>query len=82
LGDQDFQDPKNVANVIFGGDAGFPSKRAQQVTLRGILSVKPATQKPLRYNEVPISLPRDDQLTSIFEMGKFPLILDPIMAGS
>jgi hypothetical protein len=29
LGAQDFQDPKNVINVIFGGDSGFPSKRAQ-----------------------------------------------------
>jgi hypothetical protein len=26
-GAQDFQDPKNVTNVIFGGDGGFPSKR-------------------------------------------------------
>jgi hypothetical protein len=24
---QDFQDPKNIVNVIFGGDGGFPSKR-------------------------------------------------------
>jgi hypothetical protein len=28
LGAQDFQDPKNVANIIFGGDGGFPSRRA------------------------------------------------------
>jgi hypothetical protein len=27
-GAQDFQDPKNVINIIFGGDSGFPSKRA------------------------------------------------------
>jgi hypothetical protein len=27
-GAQDFQDPKNVINVIFGGDDNFPSKRA------------------------------------------------------
>jgi hypothetical protein len=44
---QDFKDPKNVVNVIFGGDGGFPSKRAQKLTLRKILSVEPATQKPL-----------------------------------
>jgi hypothetical protein len=24
---QYFQDPKNVVNIIFGGDGGFPSKR-------------------------------------------------------
>jgi hypothetical protein len=33
-GAQDFQDLKNVINVIFGGDGGFPSKRAQKLTLR------------------------------------------------
>jgi hypothetical protein len=33
LGAQDFQDPKNVVNVIFSGDGGFPSKRAQKLTL-------------------------------------------------
>jgi hypothetical protein len=31
---QNFQEPKNVINVIFGGDGGFPSKRAQKLTLR------------------------------------------------
>jgi hypothetical protein len=25
---QDFQDPKNIVNIIFGGDGEFPSKRA------------------------------------------------------
>jgi hypothetical protein len=51
------------------------------LTLREILSVEPATQKPLRYSEVPISF-WDDQRTSFFELGKFSLILDPVMAGS
>jgi hypothetical protein len=31
-GAQDFQDSKNVINIIFGGDGGFPSKRAQKLT--------------------------------------------------
>jgi hypothetical protein len=35
----------------------------------------------LRYSEVPISS-RDDQWTSFSELGKFPLVLDPVMAGS
>jgi hypothetical protein len=82
LGAQDFQDPKNVVNVIFGGDDGFPSKRAQKLTLREILSVELATQKPLRYSEVPISFSRDAPWTIFSELGKFPLVLDPVMAGS
>jgi hypothetical protein len=81
-GAQDFQDPKNVVNVIFGGDGGFPSKRAQKLTLREIRSVEPATTRPLRYSEVPISFSGDDQWTSFFEPGKFPLVLDPVVAGS
>jgi hypothetical protein len=82
LGAQDFQDPRNVVNIIFGGDGGFPSKRAQKLTLHEILSVEPATTRPLRYSDVPISFSRDDQWTSFSELGKFPLILDPDVAGS
>jgi hypothetical protein len=79
-GAQDFQDPKNVINIIFGGDGGYPSKRAQKLTLRKILSIKPTIQKPLRYSEVLISFCRDYQWTSFSELGKFLLILD--MVGS
>jgi hypothetical protein len=76
------KDPKNVVNVIFGGDRGFPSKRAQKLTLRKILSIEPATTRPLRYSEVPISFSKDDQWISFSEPGKFPLIRDPVVAGS
>jgi hypothetical protein len=82
LGAQDFQDLKNIINVIFSGDGGFPSKRAQKLTLHEILSVEPAMTRPLRYNEVLISFSRDDQWTSVFKLGKFPLVLDPVVAGS
>jgi hypothetical protein len=30
---------------------------------------------------VPISFSRDDQWTSFSEPGKFPLVLDPVVAG-
>jgi hypothetical protein len=79
---QDFQDPKNIINIIFGGDGVFPSKRAQKLTLREILSVEPATTRPPRYSEIPISSSRDDQWTSFSELGKFSLVLDPVIAGS
>jgi hypothetical protein len=55
---------------------------AQKLTLREILSVEPATTKPLRYSEVLISFSRDDQWTSFSKLGKFSLVLDPIVAGS
>jgi hypothetical protein len=81
-GAQDFQDLKNIINVIYGRDGGFPSKRAQKLTLREILSIEPTTQNPLRYSEVQISFSRDDQWTSFSEPGKFPLVLDPVVASS
>jgi hypothetical protein len=65
-----------------GADGRYPSKRGQKLALREILTVEPATQKPLRYSEVLISFSRDDQWTSFSELGKFPLVLDPVVAGS
>jgi hypothetical protein len=81
-GDQDFQDPKNVINVIFGEDGGFHSKRVKKLILREILFVEPTIKKPLRCSEVLISFSRDDQWTSFSEPRKFPLVLDLIVAGS
>jgi hypothetical protein len=52
------------------------------LTLREILSVELAIQRPLRYSEVPISFSRNDQWTSFFEPGKFPLVLEPVVVGS
>jgi hypothetical protein len=36
----------------------------------------------LRQSEVPFSFSREDQWTSFFELGKFPLVLDPVVAVS
>jgi hypothetical protein len=67
-------------NVIFGGDEEFSSTQEQKLLLREIMSVKPAVPRPLRWSEVPISISRDDQWTSFLEPGKFPLVLDPVVA--
>jgi hypothetical protein len=75
-----FQDASKTVNVIFGGDEDFCSKREQKLLLREILSVEPAVPRPLRWSEVPISFSRDDQWTSFSEPGKFPLVLDPVVA--
>jgi hypothetical protein len=79
---QGYQDPTNIVNVIFGGDSGFPTKRAQKLTLHEIMDIEPATPQPLRYSEVPISFSREDQWTSFSELGKFSLVLDLMVAGS
>jgi hypothetical protein len=44
------------------------------------MSVEPVVPRPLWWSEVPISFSREDQWTSFSEPGKFPLILDPVVA--
>jgi hypothetical protein len=75
-----FQDASKTINVIFGGDEEFNFRREQKLLLREIMSVEPAVPRPLRWSEVPISFSRDDQWTSFSEPGKFPLVLDPLVA--
>ena len=70
-----------MVNIIFGGESSF-SKRAQKLAWREILSLEPATPRPLKHSEVPITFSREDQWTSFSEPRKFPLVLDPVVAGS
>jgi hypothetical protein len=75
-----FQDASKTVNVIFGGDGDFGSRWEQKLLLQEIMSVEPAVPRPLRCLEVPISFSHDDQWTSFSEPGKFPLVLDPVVA--
>ena len=80
-GTMGFQQPANRVNMIYGGDSSF-NRRNQKLVWRKILKVKPAVQKPLKHSETPITFSRKDQWTSFSEPGKFPLVLDPVVAGS
>jgi hypothetical protein len=75
-----FQDASKTVNVIFGGDGDFGSRRDQKLLLREIMSIEPAVPRPLRWSEVPISFSCDNQWMSFSEPGKFPLVLDPVVA--
>jgi hypothetical protein len=75
-----FQDASKTVNIIFGGDGDFSSRQEQKLLLRKIMSVEPAAPRPLRWSKVPISFSHDDQWTSFSEPGKFPLVLDPVVA--
>jgi hypothetical protein len=46
------------------------------------MSIEPAVSTPLRWSEVPITFSRVDQWTSFSELGRFPLVLKPVVAGS
>jgi hypothetical protein len=71
-----FQDASKTVNVIFG----VGSRRDQKLLLREIMSIEPAVPQPLRWSEVPILFSSDDQWMSFSELGKFPLVLDPVVA--
>jgi hypothetical protein len=75
-----FQDASKTVNFIFGGDGDFGSRQDQKLLLREIMSVEPAVPRPLCWSEVPTLFSRDDQWTSFSEPGKFPLILDLVVA--
>ena len=46
------------------------------------MSIEPAIPTPLKWSEVPITFSRKDQWTNFSEPGRFPLVLDPVVAGS
>jgi hypothetical protein len=75
----DFQEPDKTVNVLFGG---LPSRREQKATRREVMRIEPAVPTPLRWAEVPITFSRADQWTSFSELGRFPLVLKPVVAGS
>jgi hypothetical protein len=78
-GNDDFQELDKMVNVLFGG---LPTKRSQKATRREVLNIEPAVPTPLRWSEVPITFSRVDQWTSFSELGRFPLVLMPVVAGS
>jgi hypothetical protein len=75
-----FLDASKTINVFFGGDEEISSRREQKLLLREIMSVELAVPRPLRWSKVPISFSRDDQWTIFLKPGKFPLVLDPVVA--
>src|SRR5687767_13601043 len=78
----DFQTASKTVNVIFGGIPGTASKQANKLVLMEIMAIEPTDPTPLKWSEVPISFSRKDQWTKFSEPGRFPLVLDLVVAGS
>jgi hypothetical protein len=78
-GNDDFQEPDKMVNVLFGG---LHTKRSQKAIRREVLNIEPTVPTPLRWSVVPITFSRVDQWTSFSEPGHFPLVLKPVVAGS
>jgi hypothetical protein len=78
-GNDDFQEPNKMVNVVFGG---LPTRRSQKATRREVLNIEPAVLTPLRWSEVPITFSPADQWTSFSEPGRFSLVLMSVVASS
>src|SRR5436190_910345 len=74
-----FPNPKHQLNMIFGGSAAYESKRKQKLTAREINALTPATPKYLKWSELPITFDRSDHPENIPHLGRYPLVLDPIV---
>src|SRR5436190_23372509 len=74
-----FPDPEHQLNMIFGGSAAYESKRKQKLTAREINALTPATPKYLKWSELPITFDRSDHPENIPHLGRYPLVLDPIV---
>ena len=46
------------------------------------MAIEPATPTYLKWSEMPISFSRGDQWTSFSNPERYPLVLDPTMAGA
>jgi hypothetical protein len=75
----DFPEACKVVNYIFGGPDSYESKRKHKFIAREVMAVSPATHKYLKWSEVPITFDQSDHLNFIMRLGRYPLIVDPII---
>ena len=65
--------------MIFGGSAAYDSKRRQKVARREIYTAQQATPPFLRWSEFTITFDRTDHLDTVPHLGRYPLVVDPIV---
>jgi len=71
----------NVVNLILGGVATSTSKRKDKLTLREIMAAKRTTPRYLDWSEYLIQFTMDDQWTRFSNANRYPLVLNPTIAG-
>lgn len=78
--DGGFPKTKGIVAVIISGEPGSRSKCQDKLALRSIMAAEPTTLRYLNWSQYLIKFSREDQWTSISNVGHYPLVLDPIMA--
>jgi hypothetical protein len=69
-------------NVIFDGHGSKESKRQQKLNDRQILVAATGPPAPYRWSEHPITFTRADQWLNFDHLGKYPLLIDPVIRES
>jgi hypothetical protein len=75
----DFLEAHKEVNYIFGGPDSYEPKRKQKLTTQDVFAVGPATAEFLRWSEVPITFDRGDHMDFISMLGRYPLVVYPIV---
>ena len=65
--------------MIFGGLVAYDSKCHQKVARHKVYMAQPATPPFLRWTESTITFDRTDHLDTIPHLGRYPLVVDPIV---
>jgi hypothetical protein len=78
----DLLDAYKEVNYIFGGPNSYGPKRKQNLIGREVLVGSPATPEYRRWSEVPITFYRGDHLDFIPKLGRYPLVVCPIVKTS
>ena len=66
--------------MIFGGSAAYGSKRRQKVTHHEVYTAQLATPPFLRWSESAITFDRIDHPDIVPRLGRYPLVIDPIIS--
>jgi hypothetical protein len=69
-------------NIIFGGHVSQESKRQQKLNDRQILVAATGPLAPYRWSEHPITFTRADKWLNFDHLGKYPLLIDPVIRES
>ena len=66
--------------MIFGGSTAYDSKHRRKVTRHEVYTAELATPPFLRWSESAITFDRTDHPESIPHLGRYPLVVDPIIS--
>jgi hypothetical protein len=75
----DFPEAHKKVNYIYGGPDSYESRRKQKLTAWEVMVVSPTTPKHLKWSKVPITFYRSNHPGFVPKLGRYPLIISPII---